>query len=162
MIYSGTGHRPDKLATIDNWGQKTFNRLVDLARAAIDIHLPAEIMSGMALGWDMALAQAAILGGIPLLAAVPFKGQESKWNHKQQDFYNSLLSKAKEIIIVSEGTYTPDKLQTRNEHMVDNSDVILALFNGSRGGTGNCIRYAKMKNKPIHNYWNSWIKYKGL
>ena len=54
---------------------------------------PSEVISGMALGWDMALAQAAINLGIPFIAAVPFIGQENMWIKKTQEYYKELLSK---------------------------------------------------------------------
>jgi hypothetical protein len=33
----------------------------------------------MARGWDLALAKAAVELGLPLFAAIPFVGQESRW-----------------------------------------------------------------------------------
>ena len=37
--------------------------------------------------------------------------------------------------------------------MVDRSDSIVALWNGTSGGTKNCIDYAEKKGKPIINLW---------
>jgi uncharacterized phage-like protein YoqJ len=50
-------------------------------------------------------------------------------------------------------------MQIRNEWMVDNAHIVLALWDGSSGGTGNCIKYANRKsvNKPIINLWSSWV-----
>lgn len=62
---AGTGHRPDKLG---GYGAGVSSRLVDLARAALLRCRPNEVMSGMALGWDTALALGAIELGIPLTA----------------------------------------------------------------------------------------------
>lgn len=31
--------------------------------------------------------------------------------------------------------------------MVDNSDLLIAIFNGNKSGTANCVNYAKSKNK---------------
>jgi len=33
--------------------------------------------------------------------------------------------------------------------MVDHSDVLMAMWDGSSGGTKNCYKYAKDKNKRI-------------
>ena len=33
--------------------------------------------------------------------------------------------------------------------MVDNSDIIIAVWDGTKGGTYNCVQYAKKKNKEI-------------
>ena len=41
------------------------------------------------------------------------------------------------------------KMQTRNEWMVNHCDKLIAVWNGSDGGTGNCVNYAKSINKEI-------------
>lgn len=33
--------------------------------------------------------------------------------------------------------------------MVDKSDIVIAIWDGSNSGTGNCVNYAKSKNKKI-------------
>ena len=33
--------------------------------------------------------------------------------------------------------------------MIDNSDILIAVFDGSKSGTKNCIDYAKKHNKEI-------------
>ena len=33
--------------------------------------------------------------------------------------------------------------------MVDRSDFVLAFWNGTKGGTGNCVEYAKKQGKPV-------------
>jgi uncharacterized phage-like protein YoqJ len=40
-------------------------------------------------------------------------------------------------------------MQKRNEYMVDKCDKLLAVWNGTTGGTHNCIKYAKSKGKEI-------------
>lgn len=40
-------------------------------------------------------------------------------------------------------------MQKRNEWMVDRIDELLAIYNGTPGGTKNCIDYAKKLGKPI-------------
>ena len=32
-------------------------------------------------------------------------------------------------------------------------DLVLAFWDGSSGGTGNCVRYAGKVGKPIENLW---------
>lgn len=155
MILAGTGHRPNKLG---GYSPEVFARLVSLAEAALIKYQPTQVISGMALGWDQALAQASINLHIPLLAAVPFLGQESQWPEQSQAVYRTLLAQAA-VHIVSPGGYVPRKMQVRNEWMVDLSTDVLALWNGSSGGTGNAIQYARKQGKPIINLWSSWAKY---
>lgn len=92
MVVAGTGHRPNKLG---GYSKEAFKKLVDIAEKALRQVKVTEVISGMALGWDMALAQASINLNIPFIAAVPFKGQEIKWNKEIQIYYQELLEKAK-------------------------------------------------------------------
>jgi uncharacterized phage-like protein YoqJ len=148
MVIGATGHRPHKLG---GYGDDRMELLIGIAETAIDGY--GKVISGMALGWDTAVAIAAVRKGIPFIAAVPFIGQESRWPEESRNVHNNLLDLASEVVIISPGGYTVEKMQVRNEWMVDRSDVILALWDGSPGGTGNCIRYAIRKKKPIKNVW---------
>jgi uncharacterized phage-like protein YoqJ len=128
------------------------------ARKVLDQLEPIRVITGMALGWDQAIAQACVDLKIPFSAAVPFNGQELTWPRAAQDRYHRLLGQAQEVVIVSDGDYAPEKMQVRNQWMVDNCDVLLALYDGSSGGTANCVRYAEGKSVPVINIWSSWTK----
>ena len=152
MIISCTGHRPDKLPDKQT-GYKLPNPTYKYVCQQIEKHLlelnPEKAISGFALGADQYFAHVCIKLGIPLIAAIPFKGQESKWPEKSQKLYKSLLSKASEVVIVSEGTYSAEKMQIRNRWMIDNSQLVLAIFDGTTGGTFNCVSYAKEVGRQI-------------
>ena len=153
MILAGTGHRPSKLG---GYGDHVEHRLLQLARDELSILKPAKIISGMALGWDQALAQAAIDLNIPFDAYVPFVGQELTWPINTRTRYNLLCRAAANVIITSAGLYAPWKMLVRNERMVDASDHVLAIWDGTSGGTAHCIRYATLKRKPVTNCWSRW------
>lgn len=145
-----------------------------LARASIQKLEPTTVISGMALGWDQAIALAAIELSIPLIAAVPFSTQDANWNEGDKERWEGILFQTQQIIYVDRlpdyatagvemGAYHPAKLQKRNQWMVDNCNQILALYDDSgKGGTFNCLEYAKQFDKPVLNVWNSWIKYSGV
>lgn len=154
MIICGTGHRPTKLG---GYGTEASVRLIKVAKAELLRLKPARVISGMALGWDTALAQAAVTLNIPFNAYIPFKGQESMWPCKSRNEYRDLLDMASEYIIVSEGGYDAEKMQVRNEAMVDACDLVLALWDGTSGGTANCVHYAKKAGKPIENCYPRWL-----
>jgi uncharacterized phage-like protein YoqJ len=156
LILAGTGHRPDKLG---GYSPAISARLVDLARAALLKYQPGEVVSGMALGWDTALALAAVELGIPLTAAVPFEGQERRWRPEQQELFHAILARATTVIIVSPGGYAAWKMQVRNEWMVDRATGVLALWNGISGGTGNCVEYARRRQVKVLNLWSAWERY---
>lgn len=136
LIIAGTGHRPSKLG---GYSDQAFDRLVSVAIGALLELKPAQVISGMALGWDQALAQAACTLQIPFWAAVPFKGQESAWPERSQGQFRSLLAQAQGVTYVCEGSYAAWKMQERNEWMTDHANCILAIWDGSPGGTKNCV-----------------------
>lgn len=150
MKLAATGHRPSKLGGLD-----VTDRLRRLARDYLVTSRPDEVISGMALGWDMAWAEAALELGIPLIAAVPFRGQEVRWPDSAQRRYHSVLRRA-EVVIVSNGGYSPFKMQARNRWMVERCDKVVALWNGSPGGTANCIAIANVLTKPVDNLWREF------
>lgn len=101
-IICGTGHRPQKL---DGFGHKAQHMLVNLAEDWLADNKPDRVISGGALGWDTALALAALKCGIYLTVAVPFVGQESKWPSESQEIYRGILERANyvHVVVVSDG-----------------------------------------------------------
>ena len=159
LTLCATGHRPDKLGGYSFELQDRLNVLAEnyihSNRARITLGI-----SGMALGWDQAWAQALTNLGIPWVAAVPFRGQENTWPRASQLEYGRLLSKAAEVVIVSPGEYHPSLMQVRNEWMVKRSQGVIALWDGSKGGTANCIRYAQLHHVRVKNLWKEFCETK--
>ncbi len=106
--------------------------------------------SGMALGFDTIACQVCKDLGIPYVAVKPFEGQELKWNYQAQETYKALCKEAKEVVVVSEGNYSPDKMFLRDEYLVDVGDILIAAWDGrNTGGTHHTIQYAKTQDKII-------------
>lgn len=152
MIVAATGHRPDKLGGYDDMTRRALGAL---AVEWLHYNRPAKVISGMALGWDQAVAAACVVLEIPFIAAVPFEGQERKWPPLAQRRYRRLLEQAAEVVVVCE-LYGPKTMQIRNEWMVDRADLMLALWNGTFGGTHNCLEYARKKGVEFKNLWSRW------
>lgn len=150
MKIAATGHRPEKLGGYDTANLHASARI---ARQYLQLADVTEVVSGMAQGWDTAVALAALSLGVPLVAAIPFKGQESKWPEEARKRYFGILRRAKTVYVVSTGGYHPAKMQARNEFMVDYAAGLLAAWDGSDGGTRNCIDYAILCGKPFDNVW---------
>jgi len=162
MIAAVTGHRPTKTG---GYSKAARDKLIDFAIQTLQEHLPDYIVTGMALGWDQAIAQACVSLSIPFEAAIPFRGQESIWPYDSQEHYNHLLDCAQKVTVVSEGTFTAQKMQIRNEYMVHQAasqpgGKLLTLWDGSPGGTKNCIQYAVggRQYRPAKR-WPEGIKY---
>ena len=157
LILSATGHRPNK---IGGYSADADTKRCQLAHDFLKPRADRlkHVISGMALGWDMAWAEAALALSISFIAAVPFNGQDSLWPALSQKRYKVLLQHAKKVVVVCAGGYDVWKMQKRNEWMVDNSAAIVALWNGTSGGTANCVRYANLKKVPVVNLWAKWAK----
>ena len=153
MITAVSGHRPPKLG---GYTEKVNLRLITLAIKWLSANRPDEVISGMALGWDLAIAEAAVILGIPFIAAVPCPTQSMQWPMESRTRWDTLFLAASRVHIVSP-EYTRTCMQERNIWMVDNSTQLLALWDGSPGGTGNCIKYASGK-LPIVNLWDIYIQ----
>lgn len=155
-IFAVTGHRPDKLGGYDN---VTWARICWLAIKTMKMYDPSLVITGMALGWDMAVASACVTLQIPFVAAVPFAGQERKWPHETQRLYRLLCTQAAEFRVLYGGGYDPWKMQRRNEWMVDRCEEVIALWNGvNEGGTFRCVDYAERKGVKVNNMWDAWSR----
>ncbi len=150
FVIAATGHRPNKLG---GYGEDVQRRLFTIARNYLGLSLATRTISGMALGWDQAFAEASYDLGIPFTAAVPFDGQDRMWLDDSRTHYHWLLKRAAEVRVISSGAYAPAKMQRRNVWMVNMADRVCALWDGSPGGTGNCVAHANAVGTPIDYVW---------
>jgi uncharacterized phage-like protein YoqJ len=158
MILAGTGHRPRRLG---GYGYKAVFNLLKFTRNALERYQPDVVISGMAIGYDAALARAAIILNIPLWAYIPCIRQDERWPEHEKVRYHALLNKAAKVVQITNTTYNanPSCMQLRNVQMVNDADKILALWNGEpKGGTYNCVKYAEKVGKPVVNLWDEWLK----
>ena len=147
-----TGHRPVRLP----WGMNEEDpRCLRLKNEILSSlrEFYAEgyrhFICGMAIGCDTYFAEAVLelrknYGDITLEAAIPCDNQSEKWNRKQKERYELLLSSCDSLSYISH-VYTPTCMMRRNEYMIDHSSVLLACFNGRSSGTMNTILYARRR-----------------
>jgi uncharacterized phage-like protein YoqJ len=150
-----TGHRPNKIG-----GYNPANPLRVAVKEAIKQALQRAIskfgeshsivvISGGALGVDQDAASVAYSLNLPFIVAVPCQGQDSKWPAESKDRYAKMLSYASEVVMVYNGPYNHTCMQDRNKWMVDHCDALVAVWDGTSGGTANCVNYAVSVAKPI-------------
>ncbi len=153
-----TGHRPPKFGGYNEHDNDTIIAVKRSLEQMVDLLAKTgtkTFLSGMALGVDTWTAE-AVLGWkkrysqIRLVCAVPFQGFEMKWPGASQERFHAILERGDQVVIVSGGGYSPEKLQRRNQWMVDHADGLLAVWDGSPGGTANAVHYAEAVGKPIH------------
>lgn len=153
-VIAVTGHRPQSLDGDFDYKSNLWEEIYRWFDRTYSFYRPEKVLSGMALGVDTIAAKCAVDLEVPLVACIPFKGQDSRWGNKAKKRYKWLLDNASEII------YTDDwwehfrdikfnsvyqKLMFRNMFMVDHCDTLLGVFNGNSGGTKHCIDYAVSK-----------------
>ena len=143
-----TGHRPQHLSGSQrDWIIQELDRLIEKMQ-------PSWGITGMALGVDTWYAEACLRAGVPFHAYVPFTGQEQRWRADDKTRYWQLLEKAEVVQVICDPPVTDqDAIQAmfaRNEAMVDDAEVLIAVWNGKRsGGTFGCYNYALKKDRPI-------------
>ena len=148
-----TAHRPSKMYGYDIYNEKWTVLKNKLKRLLVENNC-TEAITGMALGGDMVFALAVLElknegYDIKLHCAIPCRNQSGKWPKDSRDLYNSILSKADIVKLVSDEEYKPYLMQRRNEYMVNLLDKLIAVWDGSKSGTGNCVEYAMKRNKEI-------------
>lgn len=150
-----TGHRPQKLGYGENSIQcdELKNRLEELIIELIEKEAVTHFISGVALGVDTYAAKIVLnlktrYPDITLECAIPCENQAEKWNERDRDVYYDLISKCDKETLLQQ-KYSSDCMQRRNEYMVDNSDYVIAVWNGKPSATGNTVKYARKNNKMV-------------
>lgn len=119
-------------------------------------NFPAIGVSGVALGVDQDFcgALARMSPPVPYVAAVPFPGQEERWPASSRRVYAAVLEHAAGVVYVSKTQPRDDDeakrmLGERNDWIGCVSDELIAVHDGSLGGTANCIRgYRRLGKQP--------------
>lgn len=161
-----TGHRPDKLYgyNLNTPEYATlFSRTTEVVRDLLENKGVRIFIVGGALGFDtlafLVLYSLKSKYDIEIRVAIPFKNQDIKWFRGDRERFAEMLTLADKVIEVDKEKeyhisgieneiYHPAKMQKRNEYMVDNSKYVIGCWDGSKGGTGNTIRYVeKLANK---------------
>lgn len=133
--------------------QKDFNKnaLKELLKKVVEKDFNIFLV-GMAIGFDTVcfqiLEEIRKEKNIKIIACVPCKNQDVRFNLEQQIEYKRMLSVADSVVILSEN-YNSKCMQQRNEFMVDNASVVVAYKNRETGGTANTVKYAIKTGVPI-------------
>lgn len=146
-----TGHRPDKM----DHGEKEIKPLLEKAIDEAIENGYVTFITGMAMGVDIWAAEIVLERkkknpNLHLICALPHPNFEKPRSMTEKMRYNKIIKKADFVKEINDH-YFRACYQVRNEWMVDHSNLIIAMFNGQKGGTKNTIDYAKRKGKKIYN-----------
>lgn len=151
-----TGHRPHKLP----WGyNETDERCVAVKRALkgqIEALVSAcgitDFYSGMADGADVWAAQAVLelkpAYPVRLHCILPHPGQADRWNRAEQERYKIILDRADEVVTLADRYYS-SCMQERNRYLIDHAGILLAVYDGSPGGTAMTVDYARYMGRKV-------------
>jgi hypothetical protein len=145
-----TGHQPGLLG---GYGDDVAARLRLLARGWMARERPGEVVSGMAAGWDLATAEAAIDLGIPLVAALACPGQNQAWPETARERFERIVARAALVHVMPGG---PGMWTKRDAWVLARGEAVLALWSGVPGGTGRAIAKARKLGRRIDNLWPEW------
>ena len=165
IIVGITGHRPHKLMggydpfAFEN-KMLTYVLKLELEKL-LKKYNEVVCISGMALGVDTIYAIACLElkdvyhDRIKLICATPFANQSSRWRAESKMLYDMILSMADGQVNTSGLDTVPAHdvsavLQNRNEWIVDNSQVLWAVWGGTKSGTANCVNYARQKGLEVN------------
>lgn len=143
-----TGHRPKHLTAAEQaWSQVALHRAAWRLRS---VYGTVHGISGLALGADTWWAMAVLASGMDLHAYIPFEAQSATWPAADQAVWHELRRRASSVTVVSDGGYDVRALHARNEAMLADADLVVALYkDGTPGGTASAIAKARRRGQPI-------------
>jgi len=134
-----TGHRYLSISQVESYLEKLHEDYPD-----------AIWITGGAVGLDSIAASFAMAHGIRLWLILPFPihVMSKYWTADQKRCIQDCWDYAEKTSVLAPA-YDVSIYQRRNERMVDLSDMVAAFWDGSSGGTGNCVRYAQKVGKKM-------------
>ena len=125
-----------------------------------------KFLVGGAIGFDTVAAREVIRfkishGDVALVLVLPCINQSERWSHSQKEMYNYTLSRADEIIYISD-EYTPTCMKERNRYLAEHSDILLSYVSRQNSGAAQTVRMARGKCKEIYNLYQALEKEQNL
>lgn len=147
-----TGHRNLGDQATAEFVTQAFHDI--LAQAKWDHAAGVIALSGLAEGSDILFAEAALALDIPLEAIIAYEGFENDFpSGLARQRYQHLLEQCQVVHRFSFHERSDDAYLAVGEWLVDNSDLVLAVWNGQpaagKGGTGDVVVYAQRVGRPI-------------
>jgi uncharacterized phage-like protein YoqJ len=155
-----TGHRPPQLGgykgpDAEKIQHNLFLHLVKIVDLCVKNGF-VTFISGGAQGTDQIGAEAVLyrkmnpnFSHLQLVVARTYPGQFKVWPNYARERFFSIIRQANVVVDVSPDPHANWKMQIRNQWMVDRSELVVGVWDGSKGGTWNCLKYAKDKKISV-------------
>lgn len=155
-----TGYRPKKLPFGNDLTHPDAIRLRATLKAEYEQlykHGYRQFLTGGALGCDMMAAEVILelrqeyggrRSGVFHVLCMPCHDYNANWSEEEKERLEKIKEKSFSFY-VSDRPYFNGCMQARNRYMVDTSSILLAVYDGQKGGTQNTVEYAQKKEKKI-------------
>ena len=160
MVCAFTGHRPHKLP----WGHDEQDPRCLAVKQMLDRRLREAytlgcrtFLCGMAQGCDTYFAEAVLAlrqekPEINLVAMIPWQGQADRWKPDARRRYERLCAACDSVEIL-DPVYSAGSALRRNSAMIRQAQVLISVYDGSNGGTGNTVRQGETLGLTILPVW---------
>ena len=152
---SFTGHRPEKLPYFSEDDPMCLDMKLRLKTQIEKLICEGadSFFSGMARGVDIWCAEIVIelkdkYPGLMLTAVIPCRTQTNGWDGKSVIRYRNILERCDKTVYISE-EYSKACMLKRDRALVEMCDVLVAVFDGTKGGTKYTVGYAEKKHKKV-------------
>ena len=153
-----TGYRPSKLPCLsdpDSPETKGLYKAIYDEFERLVLRDYKYFLTGGALGCDLMAAEAALAlqkkyfkKRIVHELCIPCYDHDAKWEEKDKRRLEE-IKKNSIVTYVSDSEYFNGCMQKRNQYMVDTSSVLVAVYDGIKGGTKNTVEYAQKKGNKL-------------
>ena len=143
-----TGHRPEKLRITESELERRLEREIQKAVGSGF----TTFISGGAKGTDIIAAEIVLRlrrsdPRLKLICALPHEGFGEHWGGGWTERFCHVVDEADLAKYVCRA-FSYATYQTRNEWMVRHSALVIAVYNGGKGGTRNTLLFARSQNVP--------------
>jgi hypothetical protein len=168
---AGVGLRPERLTHLGaaiwypsnaEWYEHMHRRLRRLAVVALKRHRAGAVLSTLALGWDTALAEAALELDLPLRLRLPFERPQASWSDVQRQRFGRVHAKAAEVRVLHRGRGAGWKRARALAEAAAEADLLLALWDAEDASVRRLLGKAGAAGTEVVNLWASWQRYGGL
>ena len=144
-----TGHRPKKMKLGEIAVCAALDRAIDEAIADGF----TTFITGRARGVDIWAGEIVLHKreentSLHLICACPYPDFEKRWSVEWQNRFHGVLDRA-DIVKTICPIFSMDAYQIRNQWMVDRVSRVIAVYNGTAGGTRNTLEYAQAKGVAV-------------